>query len=238
MKRLFFSCILIYYCFVLFAQTDPFYINYTAKDGLPTDNIYSVFYNKGIIWFTTGLGVVKYNGKDFQTYNTSDGLSSNEVIKMHKDSKGRIWLLTLNGKPSLLINNTFYSYKNSKLLQQINGTGYILDFTEDDNQSISLSYRNGEVFEIDKDNIVRHWNSNLQSAWGIWNEDQQYFVISEGLIYEYPQKRYHKTSGIKVPIRTFKHNKQIYVTGKNSIYIADKYNLKLLYTLQEDVEIT
>ena len=115
--------------FILFCNQplvaqDPFFINYSLEDGLPSSNIYSVFQEEnGIIWFTTDVGIVKYNSKKFELFNTDDGLSDNEVFKMSKDFKGRIWLHTLNGKPCYIYKNKIFNQKNSTFLKQIKSKG-------------------------------------------------------------------------------------------------------------------
>ena len=48
-------------------------INYSIKDGLPSNETYDVFHDsKGFVWFGTDNGVVRYNGKEFKTFTTLD----------------------------------------------------------------------------------------------------------------------------------------------------------------------
>lgn len=68
-------------------------INYTSKNGLPTNNVYSFIQDKyGYIWMATDNGVVKYNGYSFRIFNTNDGLPANDVWMLKEDNQGRIWL--------------------------------------------------------------------------------------------------------------------------------------------------
>jgi ligand-binding sensor domain-containing protein len=67
--------------------------NYTIKNGLPSNNVYSIKQDKkGFIWATTDKGVVKYDGKNFKLFTVDQGLASNDNFVMLVDSKDNIWL--------------------------------------------------------------------------------------------------------------------------------------------------
>lgn len=133
----------------LLVAQEPYFINYSIEDGLPSSNVYSVFQEQnGIIWFTTDVGIVKYNSKNFELFNTDDGLSDNEVFKMSKDFKGRIWLQTLNGKPCYIYKNKIFNQKNSTFLKQMKSSGMCVDFYTDSNKTLYLTYRNGTIINI------------------------------------------------------------------------------------------
>lgn len=51
--------------------------------------------NEGYIWLTTESGVCKFDGLEF-SQNLPGDLGATEIINIHKDSKGRIWLLDIN----------------------------------------------------------------------------------------------------------------------------------------------
>ena len=157
---------------------NPYYINYTISDGLPSDNVYSVFQDDdGLIWFTTDVGIVRYDSKSFQLFNTDDGLSDNEVFRLSKDSKGRMWMHTLNGKPCFLYKNKIFNEHNSALLRQIKGSGHVVDFYEDREKNIYLSFRSGEIFIIDPSDNVKRKNNQI-SHWGVWKSDTLYAIHS------------------------------------------------------------
>jgi signal transduction histidine kinase/ligand-binding sensor domain-containing protein/CheY-like chemotaxis protein len=57
------------------------FINYSARNGLPQDMIYSIEEDKsGNLWMSTNAGLVKFNTKlkTFRNYDILDGLQSNE----------------------------------------------------------------------------------------------------------------------------------------------------------------
>ncbi len=62
----------------------PLYRNYTADDGLPSNNVYDMLHdNDRNLWFATDQGVCKYDGYEFKTYTTRDGLDANSIIKLY-----------------------------------------------------------------------------------------------------------------------------------------------------------
>jgi ligand-binding sensor domain-containing protein len=99
---------IVFFLSILFFQSalaqDPYSINYTINEGFPSNTIYSANQDeKGYLWFTTDVGIVKYDSHKFELFNTENGLSDNEVFQMKTDFKRRTWLLTLNGKLSLIV---------------------------------------------------------------------------------------------------------------------------------------
>jgi ligand-binding sensor domain-containing protein len=95
------------------------------------------------------VGIVKYDSKSFKLFNTDNGLSDNEVFRLSWDSKGRAWMHTLNGKVCYIYKNRIYNENNSALLKQIKGSGLVVDFYEDAQKNVYLSFRSGEIFIVD-----------------------------------------------------------------------------------------
>ena len=88
------------------------FTNFTANDGLITNDVYCVMEDKdGNLWFATTNGVSRFNGKDFTNFPFSVirgnspviGFETNapngytEVWSMLQDKKGKIWFGTTNG---------------------------------------------------------------------------------------------------------------------------------------------
>lgn len=87
------------------------HVVYDLDKGLPSNTAYYVFKDAdGYLWITTDRGLVKYDGYNFTTYTTRDGLSDNEIFEAYQDSKKRIWFSTYNGIPTMYANGVFYSY--------------------------------------------------------------------------------------------------------------------------------
>lgn len=87
---------LLLFHFTSFSQQKS--IRYTTTNGLPHDVCYTVFQDsKGFIWIATDNGLTKFDGIDFKTYTTNDGLSSNYVIDIKELSKGELAIGTWRG---------------------------------------------------------------------------------------------------------------------------------------------
>jgi ligand-binding sensor domain-containing protein len=83
--------------------------NYTAKDGLPSSEVYSVMQDsKGYMWFSTDRGVSRFNGYEFETFTKSNGLADNTIFESIEDYKGRIWFRSFSGKLSYFYNDSIY----------------------------------------------------------------------------------------------------------------------------------
>jgi ligand-binding sensor domain-containing protein/serine phosphatase RsbU (regulator of sigma subunit)/membrane-bound lytic murein transglycosylase MltF len=74
------------------------YVNYGADDGLPQEDIFSIFQDrKGYLWFGTNSGAVRYNGREMVVFNQENGLPGNSVRDIRQDSSGIIYFATTNG---------------------------------------------------------------------------------------------------------------------------------------------
>jgi len=99
--------ILIFFCLDFAQAQDHDYIQYTTKDGLPTNYVYGVVEDdEGYIWAYTENGMAKFDGYGFQHFSTKDGLSGNDVVYALKDDKGKIWLQIYNGKPAYIFGDS------------------------------------------------------------------------------------------------------------------------------------
>ena len=51
----------------------------------------------GYIWITTLGGVSRFDGEDFRTFITADGLASDSVWSVFEDRRGHMWFSTSRG---------------------------------------------------------------------------------------------------------------------------------------------
>lgn len=72
--------------------------NYTTRDGLGGDIVYSIVQDKnGVLWFGTSGGVTRYDGKTWSTVNKQGGLMENSVYALAVAPNGDIWAGTKRG---------------------------------------------------------------------------------------------------------------------------------------------
>ncbi len=69
------------------------FTHYAEKEGLGNNSVWSMMEDKnGDIWFGTGTGASKFDGKSFAHFTEKEGFSNMEVFSMLEDKRGGIWL--------------------------------------------------------------------------------------------------------------------------------------------------
>lgn len=76
--------------------------HFTTTDGLANNRVMSVYEDKaGIIWFGTGGGVSRYDGKSFRNFTSpnaphvyKDGHWNNDITTIIEDKTGKLWVGT------------------------------------------------------------------------------------------------------------------------------------------------
>ncbi len=89
--------------------TQPKHINFTSitvRDGLLSNSIFAILKDRhGLMWFATTDGLNKYDGTNFTVYRNvpddSTSLRANEVLALHEDRAGNLWIGTGGGGMSL-----------------------------------------------------------------------------------------------------------------------------------------
>ncbi|HQQ93540.1 MAG TPA: two-component regulator propeller domain-containing protein [Bacteroidia bacterium] len=97
-------------------------MNYTTKQGLPSNNINSIFKDSGgKVWICTNDGgLVKLSGfgngdklpieKIFNNTGKLGQIASNMVFGVNEDKRGNIWVASSTGLSKLLTNQSFYNF--------------------------------------------------------------------------------------------------------------------------------
>ncbi len=222
----------------LWAQ-DPYSITYSFNEGFPTSTVYSASQDKnGFLWFSTDVGVVKYDSHKFELINTDNGLSDNEVFQMKTDFKGRTWLLTLTGKLSFIYQNKIYNESNSTLVKKASGSSITVDFYQDSAKNIYISYRNGEISIIKpNDEVVKKYSTELSLA-GLWKRNNAITILNKNISDLATQKiilSFPKTSFLRVHHHPFFGD---YVSDRNIFYkISNTNKLEKIIEIPKPVEI-
>ncbi len=91
------SLLLFFFLLSTHAQKIPF-SNISIQNGLPQSTVSSIVQDgDGFIWFATQVGAARYDGYDFEYYNTSNGLVNNYVNCMMLSEAGHLWFGTEGG---------------------------------------------------------------------------------------------------------------------------------------------
>ncbi|MCX6351337.1 MAG: histidine kinase [Bacteroidetes bacterium] len=125
----------------------PVLRNYTVKDGLPNTVVYYAMQDKkGFMWFCTETGLSRFDGHTFENFGLEDGLADIENLKTYEDTKGRIWILSYNGKLCYYLNGKFYNEKNDTTIRHSSDGKFLFDAVEDASGKIWFSDKNGVIF--------------------------------------------------------------------------------------------
>ena len=67
---------------------------FSIRDGLPQSEVTAIAEDQfGYLWIGTGSGgIVKFDGKEFTSFSTKDGLLSNFVSDVEIDKDNNIWI--------------------------------------------------------------------------------------------------------------------------------------------------
>lgn len=138
------------------------YLEISSEQGLPGTTVRCLEQDQyGIIWIgVEGIGLCKYDGHDFITFqsdkNDPYSLNDNNVEAVIEDSKGRMWVGTMNGLNLLdRTTNLFKSFKPAT-----------------DNPA---SFLGNLVFDIIEDNQGRIW-FGTERGLCVFNEESENFT--------------------------------------------------------------
>jgi len=137
--------------------------NFSKHEGLVDNLTYSVFTDNDITWFGTTKGLSKLsflnNKPVFTSFKSSDGLPSEEIRSILRDSYGNLWIGTAEGLCRMEPNNKF------KVFTVSNGFAgnYVLDIYEDRSKNIWVS-TNGGVSVFDPQNMKSVKSYSLSSG--------------------------------------------------------------------------
>ncbi|MBK6541454.1 MAG: hypothetical protein IPG10_09275 [Flavobacteriales bacterium] len=86
----------------LLGQPAPLFDHISTADGLPGDEVYSVFEDRlGFIWAGTGNGLARMEGTRVRLFhhdrNDSTSLAHDQVNWLTEDDQGRLWMATMAG---------------------------------------------------------------------------------------------------------------------------------------------
>lgn len=105
------SLLLCWICFfhwlsVAFAQEEINFTSLTTKDGLSSNNVNAILRDRyGFMWFATDDGLDRFDGASFKVYRNkpadSNSLQVNEILSLHEDKDGNLWVGTSSGSLSL-----------------------------------------------------------------------------------------------------------------------------------------
>ena len=174
----------ILFCFVfisffpknIFSQNTQTII-YTVKDGLPSNALYRTAIDKrGFLWIATEIGLSRFDGKKFRNYNTSDGLSDNEITDLFTDSSGTLWIIPFQ-RPPCFYNATADRFENAETnpqLAKLESTNWVhvLKFG---GVAFSNYYQHFIVYK--NNSVIKYSNENFKVTYKIIDYQPDCFLL-------------------------------------------------------------
>jgi ligand-binding sensor domain-containing protein len=85
----------------VFKFNDTDWIHYNiSNSGLANNMVYSIAWGRGCYWFATFQGVSSFNGSNWSTFTTADGLAADMVYSVAIDKNDFLWCGTAGGGAS------------------------------------------------------------------------------------------------------------------------------------------
>ena len=186
------------------AQTSNVYESISIAQGLSQGMVFDILQdNEGFIWVATKNGLNRYDGYDFKVftndpYNTHS-LSSNTILKLFEDSKGRIW----SGAENAGLN--IYNKKNGKFYRIAhrisdpgslsgNTTRFMLEMPDGrilasaDDAGLNIIELNNDFFEKDAPPIITRLSlPNEEQVYGMGKDKNGSIWIGglDGMVYRF-----------------------------------------------------
>ena len=160
---------------------DPFYINYDTNDGLPSSETYFAHADtNGLIWIATDRGVCTYDGYQFSTYTTKEGLSHNTNFRIFSDRKNRIWVTAWDGSLSVYEDGVFKEIPLHQDTVYGKQRGYAIQLLFDQENNVfvaksSGSYpkRLGALFRLEANDFTVSRQSVFDFKDIVWRDEER-----------------------------------------------------------------
>ena len=93
--------------------------NYGIEDGLVQSQVHAIIQDdEGYLWFGTGEGLSKFDGKEFINFNRNNGIAANFIESGLKDHNGNLWFGHFNGRITKY-NKSSQNFENLSLYPEI-----------------------------------------------------------------------------------------------------------------------
>lgn len=221
-----------------------------VDEGLPSSQVYDAYQSKeGYIWFATDKGVSKYNGYEFENFDTNDGLTGNVVLRFYPQKNGQIWCYSYHNKSLFYFDELFkgftpYKYNNI-LAQNLFFDSVIKSVYIDaaNNLHIGGHYINGELI-IDPEGKIKnnyasedYFITKFSSKKRIVLDKSPHFAATSFFFTTNDTSNIQKRISAKyiharimadwlTPQKTgvFINDSLVSIVNKNKIFIKDKYS--------------
>ena len=124
-------------------------LHYSLQNHLGSNECYAVQEDsQGNIWISSDAGVTRFDGREFETFDETNGLTDNVVFSVYEDLKGKIWFMTMNSELCYYTEGKIEIYPFNDLVKQVITRGQINDLLMDEAGTLTLNWGQGGIFQI------------------------------------------------------------------------------------------
>ena len=210
----------------------PMELRLTTQDGLPSNSVYRAIQDEeGIMWFCTEKGLAKFDGYEFTTFNTNNGLPHNDIFDIHLHDD-KIWLSTFDSI-SYIKNEKVIGIKKPDELRAFSLYKY---FFESDDMHLIYFPKAKKYYRIINDSLVLlelPLEERFLSIASEQNFTTNYYDPEENINYvrKYVNNKFEKKIPFQHDISDLKYEninigERKYLFQKDSIFIWDGDFLK------------
>ena len=141
-RLLLFLCLGYLFPLSLLSQ-EPFYIQYDESSGLPSSEVFGVGEDKdGFMWFTTDRGLAKFNGYEFEVFDSPKVSKGNSFLGIRRYDSTTIWLTTLDGSVCMLKDGELDRFERKGFSPYRRSDNGLFDLYMEGDGKVSYRYNN------------------------------------------------------------------------------------------------
>jgi ligand-binding sensor domain-containing protein len=215
------------------------YDHFGIQNGLPSSETYQVHQDKsGLLWILTDRGVVRYDGFQFKTYTTENGLCDNVNFRVVEGYDGEIWFIGFNSLLSVYKDGKIKPYRYNPEIQKSLGvakSGNIMIHVNRDGsliyncsgrKTISIS-KTGKVADLmkgipDAGYLLDYGGDLLVQKLITLNEFKNVFLIRG------EKKTFLGNLLFTKALRAKKHKRHYFLMAGSKAYLNDGHQFRLI----------
>ncbi|MCD4772888.1 MAG: histidine kinase, partial [Bacteroidales bacterium] len=200
--------------------------------GLPSSEIFDITQDSAMnIWLATNYGVCKFDGYNFITYTTQNGLAANSTINIFQGENEKLWFLSYTGYLSYYENGKIYKYPLNDSIVEKGDKYFTKSIKVDTLDNIWFkSKKSHKICKISPNNKIEEIDTilNNQNNYNIFFNDiydkKNINTVIDELNKENSQKLNVKTDNYLHGFPS-KNEEYYYIINNNYYKILDDYKL-------------
>lgn len=205
--------LLLFCCQISFGQ-ETFAINISKQSGIPNVTVYDFIQDsKGFIWITTNVGISRYDGFEFVSYNAQEqtSLAGSSIFE---DKYGRIWYENFDGYLYYVKNEQLFALKQNR-------PGEYLPFGIVDNYIFVSQQKGIDVYDLKTLKLIKSIEIDAKNPVSSRVFQKAYYFLAENTLYridknlELKKSTYFNDNGFNVNMMC-DNGQQLFMIYKNS----------------------